>query len=232
MRTKLLITFTMIGTLVAGAVAFAQTETPNPTVTITSPIDGEKYGGKPIEFLFGVTDFTFVSYKNSTVLFPGNPNAGHAHLWIDPPQLDGTEDTIYEVESPDFHELGALEPGRYTLSIELVKNDHTRFEPRVYDSVAFRVTERTERGRYAIIKTETPETAGEAPPRMTALRIIFGIALVFILIWGINRLRKQGLLKKEGIRRLFTASKSLLSGSVSRITAPVRKIYARIRRKE
>ena len=165
-------------------------EAPQPSIEIISPVDGEVYGGKPVEFLFNVEDFTFVSYKNFTVLFPGNPNAGHAHLWIDPPPVGADETTVYEVESPDFHEFGALEPGRYEATVELVRNDHTSFTPRVYETVTFRVNEPTEAGRYSIIKTESTENVGEAPARK--IGTIAAIVLIALVITGLFiRYRKK-----------------------------------------
>jgi len=183
MNKHIIFTATALATTLVLNPALAQ-EAPRPSIVITSPESGEEYAGEPVELLFDVESFTFVSYKNFTTLFPGNPDrAGHAHMWIDPPPEGVSEDTVFEIESPDFHQMGELQPGRYTVTIELVRNDHSRLEPRVYDSVSFRVTETTARGKYAIIKTESESVVGEAPPQIRPLIIIFSTALVILLFW-------------------------------------------------
>ena len=211
--------------------SFAQT-LPNPSITITSPEDGGSYAIDPIEFLFNVERFVFVSYKNFSTLFPGKPNAGHAHLWISPPPAGATEDTVYEVESPDFHQLGELEPGGYDLTVELVRNDHSSFSPRVYETVSFRVTQKTAGGRYAIIKTDSSEAVGVPPPSFKPLRIIFLTALVFLLIGVVSYLKRKGKLTSSEVVRITEKFINLLVTPLEKLINLPKKIYSRIRRKK
>jgi len=230
---KLLINLSIIVMAVSGsAFAYAQTEIPHPTIQITSPVKGDSYGPDPVELLFEIENFTFVSYKNFTVLFPGNPNAGHAHMWVDPAPAGATADTVYEIESPDFHQLGALERGGYNITIELVKNDHTPFSPRVHDDVSFRVSEQTGAGKYAVIKTESVENVGEAPASLRSLILIFSAALAILLIWGLNHLRKKGIIKTEPLEGVYRRVKTLNFPGKSRIKSITRRIYDKLRRKK
>jgi len=176
--------------LLANVVNAQSTTPPQPSIQISLPANGETYGGNTVELQFSVKNFTFVSYKNFTVLFPGNPNAGHAHMWIDPPPIGADANTVYEIESPDYHELPALEPGNYDLTIELVKNDHTSFQPKVYETVSFHVNERTDSGKYSIGKTGNAENVGKAPPKKIG-RVVGIILIILILIGLFIRYRKK-----------------------------------------
>lgn len=230
---RLLIQITIFVTAVSlSTFAYAQTETPQPSLQIISPVSGEPYGPEAIEFLFAVEDFTFVSYKNNTVLFPGNPNAGHAHMWIDPAPIGANSDTVYEVESADFHHLGALERGRYDMTLELVRNDHTLFSPRIFETVSFRAVEQTAPGKYVIIKTVTMKVAGEPPTGLTGVLVILIAALLILLVGIFNRLRKKGIIKTEPLERAYRKVKSPNSLGKSKITSIARKIYDKLRRKK
>jgi len=179
-----------------------------PEVHITSPSDGEEYKDEVVEFLFDTKDFTFVDFKNNTVLFPGNPNAGHAIIWVETLLTGEGSDVAYKVLSADAHHLGALEAGRYRLTVELVKNDRTSFNPRVFDTVTFRARgEGIVSGKYSVMNTssiinvETPPT-----PRSGVGFPIVSIVLFIIVLIGIFiRFRKSI------IKYTLTAVKSIKS---------------------
>lgn len=159
---------------------FAQTL--QPSVTILSPIKGQEFNGGTVDLTLSVQNFVFVDFKNNTVPFPGNPNAGHAHMWIDPAPK-GMESVVYEVKSPDIQNLDALDRGSYTVTVELVQNNHESFNPRVFETVSFKVNEPTTSGKYIVTSRESVETVGEEPRKLTDLLVAVGFVATLLIIF-------------------------------------------------
>jgi hypothetical protein len=112
------------------------TEAPLPSVRILSPQEGQVYEeGAEVTFEYAVENFLFVDYKNNAEPFPGNPNAGHAYLWVDAKEFK--PETGRKLLSVDPVPLGTLAKGRHELTVELVQNHKVPFDPPVRATVVF-----------------------------------------------------------------------------------------------
>ena len=136
--------FVSFAAILSPMAAFAQVDPPvpppAPEIVITIPIEGQEVPvGEEVSVVFTVDNFLFVDFKNNSEPFPGNPNAGHAHLWIDPPKGELAHDAAQKLLSTDPIALGTLERGTHTIAIELTQNDHTPFDPPALAEVRFRV---------------------------------------------------------------------------------------------
>lgn len=174
--------FALIIAVFFTSVALAQNALPS--IIIHSPIDGQKYNNEVVKFDIGVKDFTFVDFKNNTVLYPADPDAGHAHVWIES-RLTGEGDNLsYKLLSADFHEVGELDPGNYRLTVELVRNNEEQFSPRIFSTVTFSVgSEGIQNSRYSV-KNRVEQDITYAPPRTVGIseRSVAGIIFIIILI--------------------------------------------------
>jgi len=164
--------------IATAGIALAQDTTP--FILIHSPISGQEYNNEVVEFDVEVRNFTFVDFKNNTVLYPNDPNAGHAHVWIET-RLTGEGDRLaYKLLSADFHEVGELDSGNYRLTVELVRNDESQFDPRISNTVTFSVGgDGIQTGRYSV-KNRPEPSVEEAPPRRAGVSERF-LALIIVL---------------------------------------------------
>ena len=195
-RKWLVIVFFVISYLFIFSYGIALAQSDLPSITIHSPVDGQEYNNEVVEFDVEVTNFTFVDFKNNTVLYPADPDAGHAHVWIES-RLTGKGDSLaYKLLSADFHEVGDLGPGNYRLTVELVRNNEEQFNPRISNTVTFSVgKDGIQTSRYSV--KNRPEPGVEiSPPRTTgvserslALIIILTILVVLYVIFR-KKLRK------------------------------------------
>ena len=152
-----------------------------PSITIHSPVDGQEYNDEVVEFKVSVKDFTFVDFKNNTVLYPNDPNAGHAHVWIESRFTGAGDNLAYKLLSADFHEVGELSPGNYRLTVELVRNDDSQFDPRISNTVTFSVgRDGIQTGRYSV--KNRPEPGVEISPPRKAGVSERSLALIIILV--------------------------------------------------
>ena len=203
-------------------IALAQSDLPS--ITIHSAIDGQKYNNEVVEFDIGVKDFTFVDFKNNTVLYPADPDAGHAHVWIES-RLTGEGDNLsYKLLSADFHEVGELDPGNYRLTIELVRNNEEQFEPRIFSTVTFSVGSEGIQGSRYSIKNRVEQDITYAPPRTVGVseRSVAGIIFIAILIVLYAIFRKK-LERYTFFRKLNTL--------LTKIYVAVKRALTRVKRK-
>jgi hypothetical protein len=128
-----------------------QYQTPSPKITISSPADGEVYrasGNLNLEFL--VENFTFVDFKSNTEPFPGNRNAGHARLWIDPPVVPKLENSRKILSTSEIS-LDDLSVGRHKIIMELVQNNFESYNPAVREEVSFYIVTPRKWGIWSVI---------------------------------------------------------------------------------
>lgn len=114
----------------------AQT-TAAPTLTILSPQEGEEVVGQEVTVQISVpdTEFTFTNYATSPA---DKGNEGHAHIWLDETNFAAGTATKY-IDPTEPLVLSSLQPGAHTVTVELVKNDHTSYSPAVRKTVSFTV---------------------------------------------------------------------------------------------
>lgn len=143
MSISKILVFSLSFSFAAGA-AIAQEQAasgPSPKVTILEPADGAEFSpGQDVTVKFSVENFLFVDFKNNAEPFPGGPNAGHAHLWLDPPKgQEYNHDTGRKLLSTDPVNLGGLSREKHTVTMELTQNDHKPFDPPVRTTATFYV---------------------------------------------------------------------------------------------
>ena len=196
----------IVTTLVLASVVPVLAQNVSPSVKIISPPDSAIYGKVDyLEFAFETENFTFVDFKSNTVPFPGNPNAGHAYIWIDTPLNQQTPDNAaLKVLSVDAVNLGGIDAGQHTATMELVGNDNNSYSPRVLDTVTFRTTEKIP-GKVAKLdyKSDKVDISNVETTTPTARAYLF-FALAVVLIAGIvyflrRRVRGKGI--KGGNRK-------------------------------
>lgn len=167
-----------VSLLLSVATFVSAQEMPASSVRIIAPINSVQLPeGGDVTVRFGVRNFVFVDFKNNREPFPGNPNAGHAHLWVD--DMSFNHDAAQKILSTDPISLGALKNGEHTIAIELTQNDHTPFHPPVRASVTFDV------GKKSIFSGIAGGTAG-GPLGMVVVVLLAAAAGGFIW-WFLRR---------------------------------------------
>ncbi|MEX2144837.1 MAG: hypothetical protein WD712_00440 [Candidatus Spechtbacterales bacterium] len=105
-----------------------------PAVVIISPTEGQQFAEEEeITVSIQVEDFVFVNFKDYREPFPGNDNAGHAHLWVVPVETETSA-----LNHDDARQLAGTTPvkitapqkgGEYKMVVELTQNHHAPYDP-------------------------------------------------------------------------------------------------------
>lgn len=77
-------------------------------------------------------DFQLKDFTKSTVV---NDREGHVHIWLD-------DQTFNTLTSESVWVFGGVKPGRHTLNVELVRNNHTPPNPPVKRTITFTMAEK------------------------------------------------------------------------------------------
>ena len=96
-------------------------------LTIVSPTNGQRVGGRSVELEIDLQGATIVD-QTSTDL---QPDEGHLHV-----MLDGQ---LVSMTSGTSQVLGDLDSGDHLVQVEFVATDHAPFDPRVLAAVTFEV---------------------------------------------------------------------------------------------
>ncbi len=104
-----------------------------PEITILSPkewstIHPDPKIGAVVVAEFEVKDFKIVDFTKVTAVEPGE---GHIHIWLDNQPFS----TIHTASKVSV--FGRVNPGKHTITPELVNNNHTPLEPKVIKTVHF-----------------------------------------------------------------------------------------------
>lgn len=94
----------------------------NPLLKIVSPTDGQTILGDKITVSFVVGNLIVGS-------------EGHLHLWFDNPLHEVSNAT--EITTHFDYVLEGVSPGVHTLNLEVVKPDHTSFNPAISETTRF-----------------------------------------------------------------------------------------------
>ena len=78
---------------------------------------------------FEAKGYLFVDHAGNAELYPADPEAGHAHLWIDPPAGSRVHAAARKLLGAGPVDLGVLDPGAHEVIIELAANDHSSLIP-------------------------------------------------------------------------------------------------------
>lgn len=117
-----------IGLLTAGTALAAA-----PELEILSPKEGSTIHPDPklgavLVTEFEVKNFKIVDFTKVTAVEPGQ---GHIHIWLDNQPFS----TIHTASKVSV--FGRVTPGKHTITLELVNNNHTPLEPKVVKTVHF-----------------------------------------------------------------------------------------------
>lgn len=151
-----------------------------PALEIISPTDGVAYeDGQELKLFFRTENFTFVDFKNNREPFPGNSNAGHAHLWVVPAGFEGdlNHDAAKKILQDFRPEKFAVDgPGKYKVIVELTQNHHLAYDPPVRQEAIFTI------GQPAL-SSEVGEAvfSGDSAYSVAAMGLIALIILLLIL---------------------------------------------------
>lgn len=105
---------------------------PVPLLKIDQPLDGQVIESYVVDLKFSLKNFTLKDYKT---LPKNNPNQGHLHLWLD--NENRTQDNARMYFKNDAYTFADVLPGKHTLVVELVNNDHSRFDPQIIQTIKF-----------------------------------------------------------------------------------------------
>lgn len=95
-----------------------------PSLSVVSPAEGTTISGGQVAVSIKVESFTIKGAGGAN-----RPNEGHMHMKLD----GGAVTMVYG----DSHTLSGVPPGKHTLEVELVNNDHSPFSPPVKKTVSF-----------------------------------------------------------------------------------------------
>jgi hypothetical protein len=77
-------------------------------------------------------DFQLRDFTKATAV---NDREGHVHIWLD-------DQTFNTLTSESVWVFGGVKPGRHTLNVELVRNNHTPLNPPVKKTITFTMAEK------------------------------------------------------------------------------------------
>ncbi len=116
-------------TLSLSAVVWAA---PVPLLRVEEPTDGQIIESYVVNLKFSLKNFTLKDYRTSA---KNSPNQGHFLIWLDQEERKKETATKYYRESPYL--MADVLPGKHTLSLELVNNDGTSFDPKISQTIKF-----------------------------------------------------------------------------------------------
>jgi len=107
-----------------------------PSLTVTTPKNGELIPGSAVTVTFAAADFKIVPTTVPVSEAGKHPEAnkageGHVHLILDLQPL-----IVWEKTDPYI--FNNVPPGEHQLMVELVNNDHSSLSPRVMQIIQFR----------------------------------------------------------------------------------------------
>jgi hypothetical protein len=122
---------------------FVPTENKPYTVEISNPADGTVVDGPDVLVAVTVRAFSLVDKLGDKA----KKGEGHVHYYLDAdpiPTTAGkpaitTDDKTYHATLATNHTWKDVEPGKHTLGVQLVNNDHTPLEPPVTHQIEITV---------------------------------------------------------------------------------------------
>jgi predicted lipoprotein with Yx(FWY)xxD motif/plastocyanin len=122
-------------------VANTVTSGPMPAVTITSPKDGASIAGGNLDVTVQVYNFIVVDKQGQA----NAPGEGHIHYYldVDAPTAAGQPAIppggVWAHVASTSHTFANVAPGKHTISVQLVNNDHTPLVPLVVQKISVTV---------------------------------------------------------------------------------------------
>lgn len=111
-----------------------------PELRVVSPTEAAVLvEGEPVVVQFETGGYLFVDHAGNNELYPANPEAGHVHLWIDPPDGSREHAAARKLLGAGPVDLGVLEPGEHEIVIELAANEHSPLAAPVIERRSFSV---------------------------------------------------------------------------------------------
>lgn len=170
---------------------------PVPLIKIDQPVDGQVVESYVVDLRFSLKNFSLKDYK---VLPKNKPNEGHLHLWldVDSPAKDNARMSFKN----DIYTFADVTPGKHTLVVELVNNDHSSFDPQIIQTIKFE-TKAPPGSEAAPLKPgDAPKVAvsksGEVPAAVSttsggfpSLYFILGIIFLLLGVLGVVILRSR-----------------------------------------
>lgn len=104
-----------------------------PALVISSPEEGSTILGDRVTIDFTVGEVVLTNYQRVPEKKDGQ---GHVHFWLDSPVARQDSAVMYFQTEPFTFEH--VPPGKHTLIVEVVNNDHSSFDPPVVSLVTFK----------------------------------------------------------------------------------------------
>lgn len=154
-----------------------------PKLTIISPTENQQIFGAKVIVSFIVNNFIFVDFTKRPKNSPGE---GHLHLFLDN-ENTSSESARQFVKATQIT-LENLPAGSHKLTLELVKNNHSSYKPRVIESVNF-TTQQVENTQTPTLNDKfTKEEEGKkklAIAKKTSYLYALGLSTIgFLVILG------------------------------------------------
>ncbi|KKR33583.1 MAG: hypothetical protein UU37_C0003G0009 [Candidatus Gottesmanbacteria bacterium GW2011_GWA2_41_12] len=106
-----------------------------PALEVISPQETSTVLGTKVTLSVVVGNFLFSDFNKKPNNNPDTPFEGHMHLWIDEDSPSG--ENASEIITHEDKILENFPPGTHKVQLELVKNDHSSFDPPIIKIVSF-----------------------------------------------------------------------------------------------
>lgn len=132
---RLLLRFFLLALVLSqGSVHFAYAQTSKiPSLTLATPRENDTILGTNVTVSFVVGNFVYIDFSTNK---KNMPLEGHVHIWLD--QDNPTSQNANQIITHDEVMFRNLPPGNHTVEIEVVKNDHSSYTPRISKKVTFK----------------------------------------------------------------------------------------------
>lgn len=182
----------LIGVAILGGIVTAAYAGPA-DLFIISPAPGEVIFGNRVALKVELSSqFTLTNPE----LYPTHVSGqGHLHIWID--ALPSHDDAVSSVLTDTLeHTLENISPGLHTIYVELFRNDHAAYEPRVITSVEFEntVTLISPQGESPQPEVGAPGSGSGIflpPGRSNTILSIVLILVALLILWHLFERRKK-----------------------------------------
>jgi hypothetical protein len=122
-----------------GAAPASAPKTSGPSISILTPTDGQAVSGGTVAVSVSVKRFKVVNQRVRPPFPPPVAGEGHVHFYLDTDMLPTTHSPpttgTYRSISGTTYTWTGVGPGRHTLAVQLVGNDHAPLSPPVKDRV-------------------------------------------------------------------------------------------------
>ena len=128
-----------LGTAALLFVAVACTKGPTPSVNFLEPTEGATVSAGSVKLFIEATNFMIVNQLGKS----NRGGEGHVHFFLDVDPIPTTKgkpavsaEGTYHAVAASSYTIPGIAPGKHTLAVELVNNDHTPLDPPVVAAIS------------------------------------------------------------------------------------------------